>query len=112
MCAKLCSTLSLLGERFRVSMGSGKALIRIRIQAFLLCHCTLPRFHPDDYGQGPTSCPLNLSFGSKRLGIDRRRERFKVEELRPEKFNGKGLQFIEANAEKMKERARSMMILH
>lgn len=130
--------LSLVDERLRVSMGFEEApfwmkyLIRflLNIRAFILLHCVLPRFYPDDYGQGPTSCPMNkngryqrtkylfepwyvretwwnkiFSFSGKKPGYKYRSEGFKVEELGPEKLAGKGLEAMEQDAEKMKQRA-------
>jgi hypothetical protein len=129
--------LSLIDERLRLSMGFEKAPIWMKyltrflfyIRAFLLCYCTLPRIYPDDYGQGPISCPLNkygryqrtkylfepwyvvetwwgkiFSFIGKKPGSKYRCQGFKVEELGPEKLAGQGLEVMEKDAEKMKDR--------
>jgi hypothetical protein len=130
-------SLSLVDERLRISMGFEKVSIWMKyltifvlnIRAFLLCHCTLPRIYPEDYGQSPTSCPLNkygryqrtnylfepwyvmetwwnriFPFSGKKPGLEYRSQGFKVEELGPEKFAGQGLDAMEKDAEKMKER--------
>jgi hypothetical protein len=129
--------LSFVDERLRVSMGFEKApfwmkyLTRflLNIRAFVLRYCVLPRFYPDDFGQGPTSCPLNkngryqrtkylfepwyvretwwnktFSLIGKRPGYEYRSEGFKVDELGPEKLAGKGLEAMKKDVEKMKAR--------
>lgn len=100
------------------------------IRAFLIRHCTLPRIYPEENGQGPTSCIITndgryqrtnyifepwyvkqtwfnqtCPFIQKRPGPQYRSQGFKAEELGPEKFFGKGLQEMEKDVEKMKERA-------
>jgi len=130
--------LSLVDERLRLSMGFEKApnwikwltILLFNIRAILLQHCTLPRIYPDDYGQGPTSCPLNkygryqrtnylfqpwyvketwlnqmFSFTSSKPGCKYQSQGFKVEELGPQKLAGKGIEVMEKDAEKMKQRA-------
>jgi hypothetical protein len=100
------------------------------IRAFLLRHCALPRIYPDDKGQGPSSCIMNKDgryqrtsyilepwyvketwfnklcpFIKKRPGPKYRSQGFKVEELGPENLAGKGVEAMEKDAEKMKEKA-------
>ncbi|CAF4738514.1 unnamed protein product [Rotaria sp. Silwood1] len=130
--------ISLIDERLRLSMDFEEVpywikhftVIIFNIRAFFLRHCTLPRIYPDDFGQGPTSCPMNkygryqrksyifepwyvketwfykiLPFIRKRPGSMYKSQGFKVEELGPEKFSGKGIEEMKKDAENMKKRA-------
>jgi len=101
------------------------------VRAFLLRHCTLPRIFPEYLGQnhGGTvnehgrynrpgylfepwyvkETPVNqwCPFIQKRPGSQYKSHGFTVSELGPEKFAGKGVDIMEKDAEKMKERAIS-----
>ncbi|UJR21696.1 hypothetical protein I4U23_024773 [Adineta vaga] len=129
--------ISLVDERLRLAMGFETVpnwmvhltSILFNVRAFLLRHCVLPRMYPNDFGQGPASCPLNehgryqrtmyifepwyvketwwnklFSFGGHKPGLEYRSNGFKVEELGPEKFAGKGIDIMEKDVEKMKQR--------
>ncbi|UJR27619.1 hypothetical protein I4U23_008900 [Adineta vaga] len=105
-------------------------LLLFRFRAFLLLHCALPRIYPDNYGQASKFCPMTeknryqrtgyffepwyvketwfnqiFLFHGKRPSSKYRSEGFKVEELGPEKFAGKGVEILIKDAEKMKQRA-------
>ncbi len=114
--------LSLVDERLRLSMGFEKVPIWMEyltrflfnIRAFLLYHCTLPRIYPDDNGQGPNVCPLNKYGRYQRTKYLFEpwyvketwwRKIFSLSGKKPEKLAGKGLEAMEKDAEKMKERA-------
>lgn len=101
------------------------------VRAFLLRNFALPRIFPDYGGQctetSPNECGrYNRSgyvfepwyvkettfkqwcpFIQKRPGPEYRSQGFKIDEVGPEKFAGKGVDAMEKDAEKMKERAIS-----
>lgn len=130
--------ITFMDERLRLAMDIEDVsplmklftIVLCRVRAFLIRHCTLPRFYADDLGQGPNTCPLNeygrynrtgyvlepwyvketwfsktMPFISKRPGPMYKSQGFKVEELGPEKFAGKGLENMTKDAEAMLERA-------
>lgn len=99
------------------------------IRAFLLRHCTFPRIYPTFRGQCDESCPMTkdgryqrtsgifepwyvketwfytiLPFIKNRSSPKYKSQGYKVEELGPEKFSGKGVEAMEKDIEKMKER--------
>ncbi|CAF0939241.1 unnamed protein product [Rotaria sordida] len=137
--------ISVIDERLRLSMGFEEVsfwikhltIIIFNIRAFFIRHCTLPRIYPDDFGQGPKSCPMNeygryqrtgyvfepwyvketwfskiLPFIKKRPGPMYKSQGFKAEEVGPEKFVGKGIEEMEKDAENMKKRAIFQIINH
>ena len=130
--------ISLIDERLRLAMGFEepplwiKRLVAsvLKLRAFLLRYCALPRIYPVDQGQGPDSCPINKHgryqrtgytfepwyvketwfdklwpFSAKRPSPKYKSDGFKTEELGPEQFAGKGVEAMKKDAEKMKERA-------
>ncbi|CAF1146825.1 unnamed protein product [Adineta ricciae] len=129
--------LSFVDERLRSAMGFEqtpdwmKYFINLvmKIRALLLRHCMLPRIYPYDFGQGPSSCPLNeygryqrtkylfqpwyvketwwnqlFSSNDLKPSPKYRSHGFKIEEIGPERFLGKGVEIMEKNVEKMKKR--------
>ncbi|CAF0720729.1 unnamed protein product [Adineta ricciae] len=129
--------LSFVDERLRLAMGFEQAPDRMKyfinlvmnIRALLLRHCMLPRIYPSDFGQGPSSCPLNeygryqrtkyvfepwyvketwwnqlFSSNDHKPGPKYRSHGFKIEEVGPENFLGKGVEIMEKDVEKMKNR--------
>ncbi|CAF1061896.1 unnamed protein product [Adineta steineri] len=113
--------ISLIDERLRLSMGFEEVphwikqvtTRLLRIRAFLLRHCVLPRFYPTSRGQVTPSCPMTkdgryqrtgyifepwymketwfntmLPFIRKQPSSKYKSHGFRTEELGPEKFSG------------------------
>ena len=129
--------ISLIDERLRLAMGFEEAPLwvkrltttTLKLRAFLLRHCTLPRIFPDDRGQGPQSCILTKDgryqrkgytfepwyvketwfnqlcpFIMNRPGPKYKSQGFKPEDLGPEEYAGHGLEAMNEDVQQMKRR--------